>query len=1104
MRVRVALLSLAAAIACGENGSIPVGEVYTPPAPGRMPGATFVSTPAGKVNVGNGNLLVRRVDLEISTRLGPIHAGETFNSADAEWVDLLNLRYDGVTLIDDPGSRLSGRALEDSGWSRVDDDTVRTRGGRLYRFDGGLLTRIEAPFPDGPLLVLERDARGRLVQIVQRRERWPDETLLEVRYEGNVALYESYGRTAECVRDSDDRVRSVRDPAAFERAGPQTVYDYDERGRLSRIVDPKGVVTLVRYDRWGRAIEVRRGSERHEFRYELRASRSARFATLHTDPTGALTEYRHSGSGEVTWRRDPLGAVWRAGYHRGLPIWSEDPLGARWSFEYDGGDLIGRTDPLGAREAREPFPGGWSPADPDRTPWHRRTDVRGAVWTQEFDAYGRPVVHTDPTGARHGLEHRGAGVHRIEKPTGFEVCLHYDAPHGQVTAIDPGCRASPGVVLRSQAGQRIDDVGGGLRVFDASGRLREIFYPSASSFDPTRFLFERDVTGRVIGGSSPYGARLQIDRDAGGRVVAVRELVELDPNTGTEEWTGEEIGRDRAGRLISRTRPNGNRVEIQRDVGGRVVGVRYLGAAGDLQAEVRLQRDPVGRIVRIDDSREAGPTSIERDLLGRARLIRYPHGEWVVQSFDPGGLLTRLELYLSDGALLRDFEWVRDRLGRPVQLLESADLVAEVTYAPGEREVRFANGVTHQRIFDGMDRLRRLVLRAPDRTPVRELDLTYWTVGVRPTPHLMQVVERTEGDGGLSIAYDEGGRLSYWFGSSTYRLQWDVVGNLTLSDEHGPDRLRDRFGLRFNHLRTRIGSVGLDGVIQDVRGRVVRIGDRTIEWEPFDRPRRLGEVELRYSTLGTPISRTVGGVETTFLFGGLVQADAQLRPRALELGSLYVDLGSGEREYLHRDFRNNVAWVTDDRGALVAVRRFGPFGTRELEGHARSRRGFAGGEEIGEFVLLGARVYFPRGARFLSPDPIPNWINRYTYSHGDPVNFWDPTGLERRETKTAVELEIAGRPLPYARFRILVDEVVIDDPDPETTEEDEGRPEPEPTGSPSPAPAQFPETPNTPTIPDITLPPRFGGCDAISRSPAGVARVLVLLPFLLLLAPRVR
>ena len=56
-----------------------------------------------------------------------------------------------------------------------------------------------------------------------------------------------------------------------------------------------------------------------------------------------------------------------------------------------------------------------------------------------------------------------------------------------------------------------------------------------------------------------------------------------------------------------------------------------------------------------------------------------------------------------------------------------------------------------------------------------------------------------------------------------------------------------------------------------------------------------------------------------------------------------------------------------------------------------SELGFIGGIKLsGGLVHLRARVYSPLARRFLQPDTLD--VRRYTYSHGDPLNFYDPTG----------------------------------------------------------------------------------------------------------------
>jgi len=84
--------------------------------------------------------------------------------------------------------------------------------------------------------------------------------------------------------------------------------------------------------------------------------------------------------------------------------------------------------------------------------------------------------------------------------------------------------------------------------------------------------------------------------------------------------------------------------------------------------------------------------------------------------------------------------------------------------------------------------------------------------------------------------------------------------------------------------------------------------------------------------------------------------------------------------------------VTDDTGAVVRSYTYRAFGLESAEGEAVDARTFAQGEELGDVIRLGVRLYDPEVGRFLSPDPIYQVLNQYSYAEGNPVELWDPDG----------------------------------------------------------------------------------------------------------------
>jgi len=121
---------------------------------------------------------------------------------------------------------------------------------------------------------------------------------------------------------------------------------------------------------------------------------------------------------------------------------------------------------------------------------------------------------------------------------------------------------------------------------------------------------------------------------------------------------------------------------------------------------------------------------------------------------------------------------------------------------------------------------------------------------------------------------------------------------------------------------------------------------------------------------------------------------------------------AGVHRYRHLDFRGNVKFVSDDAGEVVAHYRYAPFGLDAVFGADTDPVRFAARPEIGELMLLGARVYDPAVARFLSPDPLFQIVNQFAYTLGNPIWFGDADGFDAAANDSAAAvadgLGIAG------------------------------------------------------------------------------------------------
>jgi RHS repeat-associated protein len=110
----------------------------------------------------------------------------------------------------------------------------------------------------------------------------------------------------------------------------------------------------------------------------------------------------------------------------------------------------------------------------------------------------------------------------------------------------------------------------------------------------------------------------------------------------------------------------------------------------------------------------------------------------------------------------------------------------------------------------------------------------------------------------------------------------------------------------------------------------------------------------------------------------------------------YEGAGTSNRRFLHADERGSIIAVSDDGGNLVGINRYDEYGMGASENVGRFQ--YTGQRWLPELGLYDykARMYDPALGRFLQPDPAgyDDGMNGYAYVGNDPVNMFDPTGLQ--------------------------------------------------------------------------------------------------------------
>ena len=616
--------------------------------------------------------------------------------ADAETGDNSNL------WTSDSKGRLIGITATDGSRQTMRYDSFGNRVGITER-DGSRTARVF-------------DNRGRL-----KRERTPEGTDYTYGWDEHDRI------TGVSVRDARDP-RNLGTPmtvsyeyadsvnpnpsAVIDADGAQTLYDWDDRGLLTRVTDPTGVSTTFEYDAYGDLVLVTNGAGNTTTL--IRDDHGRVIGVI--DPLGRRGTATYNSSGALASIENADGARWTFAYpefaveslpslvrnstntswSRGnLPISVTDPYGATIRFTYNaGGEIASVTNPLGHT------------TEGTFDTWGNLvglTTASGAVWNYVYDGLSQLVEATDPSGAvtRYSYDLNSelssvtdaTGVEikrRVDRQRGIEEIadafsssfIHTDI-FGRVTSEQKRARGGSSATKKT-------DVESEFITYDAAGRPVEILDAAGGL---TRC--ERDGAGRVLRVISAEGRIETYDYDAAGRVIS--HAVGLDaPERYTDEegvsrvvepsaWAITRLEYDAASQIIKRVNPDGTVEKITYDVCGRVTGVE----SGARVAS--YEYDLCGRLIGVRDS-----------SFGQRRF-KYDAAGQIIQATDGLGFRTHFS-YTATGQVCRvvdasgqvtDYEY--DALDRLVRVIKAAgtddESVQEYAYDAAGRLIRAHDGV---------------------------------------------------------------------------------------------------------------------------------------------------------------------------------------------------------------------------------------------------------------------------------------------------------------------------------------------------------------------------------------------------------------------------
>lgn len=819
-------------------------------------------------------------------------------------------------------------------------------------------------------------------------------TVLPLGHEATNSYDERGLLTATCTEGGADAVDALTEARFYDAdgnlvrvedaEGEALVHTYNGFNELETTTDPNGIRTIFGYDARGLLCtqEVRDASSRLVARTtrdrdalgRVRELREAVIPSPGAASTGdRVTQYIYDGAGRVTRLRELVSGSsnWR------ITQYGYDALGRQTSMEDAAGNEIQNrysSDGLDLEETVER---------------HRLPDGSYVEVSTEFDydSYGRLE------------EKRYAAGTADEQVTTYT----YDSEDRLVEMAEEG-------------GKTV------IYTYDDFGRStgwsngREEFHQLWD--DEDRIEYQRDADGHDI----VYGY------DGRGRLT--RATV-ADGSYQSRSYNDDDtLARivDRAGNVLDYCYDDGNRLtriqaaplpafaagtterRFEYDALGRVTTGSSTSSLG--RVEVTRQYNSLGD--RLSETRGSWTLSKQYSLLGECTNIAYPSGRRYAQSVDALGRVSNVR-----------------RVGGGTISTHAYAGVANVM------SNYFGHGGSVARTFDAAFREATRTYRSPASVLQTGYSFRYDEPG-----RLIGIARDHDGGAGDAFAYS----AESWLADSregvanpladdatnqpadtVTRFEYDARGNWTNRTVNGTPEIYEVNDL--NQYET----AGTDTLLYDANGNLTNDGTQVYVYDAFGQLTQVREAavgtvlaEYAYDAFGRRILESTAGGDEQYIYdeaseiaaydggGSLVREYVY---GAAEDRPVLMSSASGDALYYQYDAHGSVAALADDSGSLVERYDYDAYGTPSVsapDGTPRARS--AVGNKLGytgqpwnndtRLVHMGAREYSPELGRFLQPDPLgpADGLNLYGYAGGDPVNYYDPSGLYREASMRKVSI----------------------------------------------------------------------------------------------------
>jgi RHS repeat-associated protein len=727
-----------------------------------------------------------------------------------------------------------------------------------------------------------------------------------------------------------------------------THYDYNANGYLTTLTDALAGITTSTYDLAGRLLT---SSDALSHTTTTTYNAVNQVLTV-TDPRLGLTTSTYDEVGNLLTSSDPLGHTTTRTYTEKDALWTEmDAKGFVTTTSYDA---------VGNRTAVQ--------------------DGNLHTTSFTFDKLNRVETSTDPLGQVTTFTYDANGnLSSVKDPLNHTTSYTYDALNRKTVVTD---------ALTHTTTTAYDLLGNVLSITDANNKFT---------------YYEYDALNRLKKVTDAMGGIVQYTYDALGN-----RLTMVDANNHTTTYTYDALSRlktetdslnhtttysyDTAGQRTSKLDAKGVTTSYTYDNTGNLTG------SSNTSGSIAYTYDLAGNRSSMTDA--SGSTTYSYDALNRPLSIVQPGGT-IAYTYDARNRLT----VTLPGSLTSTSAY--DAADRLQSVTDWGVRVTTYAYDAAGRLVTtaFPNGVVTTNSYDIADRLTGI---STLKSATTLLSITYTLDFVSNRMSML------DADGTTSYTYDDLYRLtgvSYPTGTpASVSYTYDPMGNRLSMTQDGVATTYSYDAA--DRLQSTTTGVVTTSYTWDNNGQMLTKGIQTFSWDAWGRMSALNNggtsASYSYNGDGVRVGRTINSTATSYLqdlAAGLPvvlsETTAASTLRYVYGADLVAQVDGSTPAYYHADGLGSTRVMTNSSGTATDQYGYDVFGASRSHTGSSTNAFTYTGEQVdpeGGLVFLRARYYDPVVGRFISKDSFPGMvkkpltINRYVYTHNNPINLIDPKG----------------------------------------------------------------------------------------------------------------